>query len=193
MCEFGPVSRSKYETHVLSKKHVSLEFYIHERLEAARQLSFQREEKLKEENAKANLISTQREQKLKEEIVKSEQKHTEFRLEALKLHDEMVLVNVCVFSHMRDHGIDMTTGNYSSRLTKISNKLTTSKSMCESKFHRKLIDTLLGPLGQKSMNECPSCILFRELSDKLFDPGMLLKKDLAPNLAVSNLFLTLMN
>jgi hypothetical protein len=88
---------------------------------------------------------------------------------------------------MRDHGIDLTTGNYSTKLSKIKPAYQTSKSMCESLFHRSLMNTLLEPLGMNSLHECTVCTDFRELSNKIFSQTKtdMLKSDLAINLTVS--------
>jgi hypothetical protein len=153
---------------------------------------------LRQEIDRAYLARNQREQEYQshldylskekeKEKERSEQKLKECRLEGLHKYDEMQLHNMSLYTHMRDHGIDLTTGNYSTKLSKIKPAYQTSKSMCESLFHRSLMNTLLEPLGMNSLHECTLCTDFRELSNKIFSQTKtdMLKSDLAINLTVS--------
>jgi hypothetical protein len=153
---------------------------------------------LKQEIDRAYLAKNQREQEYhshldylskekEKEKERSEQKLKECRLEGLHKYDEMQLHNMSLYTHMRDHGIDLTTGNYSTKLSKIKPAYQTSKSMCESLFHHSLMNTLLEPLGMNSLHECTVCTDFRELSNKIFSQTRtdMLKSDLAINLTVS--------
>jgi hypothetical protein len=177
-------------------------------VERANELSSQREQEFKQEIIRQDQQTLQREHELKQEIIRQNQvalqrerehqrqreiekeaadkKFEECRLDWLHKNTEAQLHNIDVYKHCRDHGIDLTATNYTSKLSKIKPTFEISKSMCESSFHRKLMQTLLEPLNMYSVYSCTVCRDFKELSEKIYAQSNLemMKINLSNNLTV---------
>jgi hypothetical protein len=74
---------------------------------------------------KANL-EKEGERKLAEEKLK------ECQLKAFNTNKKMELINLKMYTHLRDHNIDLTADDYHSKLSTIETSFVSSKSACES-------------------------------------------------------------
>ena len=171
LCELDFPSESKLNTHIDSKNHKFIvqffEMQERERILQKRLVDERLEFKKKLEEA---------EKKLKSERKLAEENLTKNRLEALNKNkllksecDRIKKINFKMFSHLRDHDINVTKEDKHSILSSTEYKYSKScKSTCESSLHISLRTALIEVSSNINSNtDCNLCNDFMKYKDEM--------------------------
>jgi hypothetical protein len=184
-CKFKCALEKDLHRHNNTDKHRSI-IEIYEDFKKKLEEAIQREQTLKQEIVKANLETEKANLGKQREMEQAEEKLKDCRLKALNKNNEMELINLQMFKHLRDHDIDLTTGDCHSKLSAIETSFISSKSTCESGFHDNLKNILLESIGTNSINNCHLCLEFKQYSDKVLNKSDLIENEFVNNLNESN-------